>query len=263
MINDRVWVYREGRPLKINSILSKAMRFGWICVLLPFVFMIISLIADSDTCFTIAHVIVYPAFILALLSFILWAVGRVMFSSVYSMTSVLQWCPVTKNGQLYMMDITHPEFLKAVGEPPIRKDNLKARLLALHRKMITAEFQELMLREDMIEQFGIHVFGITEISQGYFGTRCVCWFGWDEQGDILETFCFYSNLEDPVAFREMLSRYEMKTTQGELLSFGGAIPEGEEESRVYRSMFPVYNEGVDETGSIPPSPAAITDKKGQ
>jgi len=211
---DQVWTCSDEWK-QVNRILDKTRKLGILCMLLPFLCMLLSGLLQGVRAlkdvgiwfYNVSYALSLPLFLVSLICYILWIIGSIRLCNAYNPEEALRWCPVTKDGLLFLYDLTNPEFLEELEERPIQEENMLTRLDHLQDKLAEEETRNLLLSMDMLEQFGIHVLGITEKKNGILGTKCVCWFGRNEQGeDISHSFYFYSKAKEKVAFREALDR---------------------------------------------------------
>ena len=205
-MKDRVWASRI-RQAGNGMIYMKRVRLaGWICFFLPFFLMLLSVF--SDTIYLYAMKIAIPAFVVAILCYFLWIAYVIKWETFYRPEEVLRWCPVSKNGQLYFLDLTDPGVLELLGERELLFNQLEMRLVNLQERLMSEEYSERILSNEMIERFGIHAFWVKQIRSDSIGVKCVCWFGRDDNNkDIHHTFRFYQSIVDPEQFKQELMRF--------------------------------------------------------
>ena len=213
MMRDQVWACLTNDRKKMDRFgraLSYMCRLGCVFVVLPFLALGVSTVVDGI--YYTVHSLAFWFFLLAAICFGLWIWGSIARHNGYTTEKLYRWCPITKMEQLYLLDLTDPEVLKMIGEKPIEEDNYVVRLHALHQRLTDSAFAERLLRSDVVERFGIHVFGVPAGPSGLFCIKCDFWFGLDGEGkDIRQTFRFGENRPDPKAFRDMLQVMYQKT----------------------------------------------------
>ena len=122
-----------------------------------------------------------------------------------------RFCPVSKDGQLYFVDLTNPGVLQLLGERLISENQLEMHLISLQERLKKKELSDLMSSSEMIDQFGIHVFWVKRIRYGIIGLKCVCWFGRDEEErNIHHSFHFYRSMTDLIGFKKELKRFHIR-----------------------------------------------------